>query len=278
MSHTFRPPTSEYLLDAATKAIDAMNGEAEKHGTLATYGDFLPELDLLCTTYILEALKELGINLQEGEHVSPVDLHGTFGVKPEHRRLMQRLFAILEEDGIVRRKGDAWVFGRVPSSNSTSRPRPAAGEIPGVRGGAEFPCPGSYLARVLRGQMSAVEALFPNGSLKLAEQLYQNAPAARMFNQALAEAVRRAVRAYPADRLVRVLEVGAGTGSATSQILPLLNEERVEYIFTDVSPAFFVLARMKFAKFPFVKYATLDLRKKQAEIQESLRASISLSP
>jgi NAD(P)-dependent dehydrogenase (short-subunit alcohol dehydrogenase family)/acyl carrier protein/SAM-dependent methyltransferase len=57
------------------------------------------------------------------------------------------------------------------------------------------------------------------------------------------------------------LEVGAGTGSATSQILPLLNEERVEYIFTDVSPAFFGLARNKFAKFPFVRYATLDLEK-----------------
>jgi microcystin synthetase protein McyG len=261
VSHTFRPPTPEYLLDAANKAMDAMNGEGEKLASLATYGDFLPELDLLCTTYILEALEELGINLQEGERISPADLHGTFGVKPEHRRLMQRLFAILEEDGIVHREGDAWVFGRIPGwKSSVDRARLLA-KFPAFAVELNFLGLASNLAPVLRGQMSAVEALFPNGSLKLAEQLYQNAPAARMFNRALAEAVRRAVRAYPADRLVRVLEVGGGTGSATSQILPLLSEERVEYIFTDVSPAFFGLARNKFAKFPFVRYATLDLEK-----------------
>ncbi len=261
VSHTFRPPTSEYLLDAATKAIDAMSSEGEKLATLTAYGDFLPELDRLCTTYILEALEELGINLQEGERVSSADLHGTFGVKPEHRRLMQRLFAILEEDGIVHRKGEAWIFGKIPACKSTSDHARLLAKFPAFAAELNFLAQASNLARVLRGQMSAVEALFPNGSLKLAEQLYQNAPAARMFNHALAEAVRRAVRAYPADRLVRVLEVGAGTGSATSQILPLLNEERVEYIFTDISPAFFALARSKFAKFPFVRYATLDLEK-----------------
>jgi microcystin synthetase protein McyG len=260
-ANTFQSPTPEHLLDAATKAIDATNSEGETLNTLAAYGDFLPELDLLCTTYILEALEELGVNLHEGERVSPVDLHGKFGVKPEHRRLMQRLFAILEEDGIVHREGDAWVFGRIPGSKSASDHARVLAKFPAFAAELNFLVQASNLARVLRGQVSAVEALFPDGSLKLAEQLYQNAPAAQMFNRALAEAVRRAVRAYPADQVVRVLEVGAGTGSATSQILPLLNEERVEYIFTDVSAAFFGLARNKFAKFPFVRYATLDLEK-----------------
>ncbi len=188
-----------------------MNSEGEKLATLATYGDFLPELDLLCTTYILEALEELGINLQEGERVSAVDLHGTFGVKPEHRRLMQRLFAILEEDGIVHREGDAWVFGRIPDCKATSDHARLLAKFPAFAAELNFLAQASNLARVLRGKMSAVEALFPNGSLKLAEQLYQNAPAARMFNQALAEAVRRAVRAYPADRACA--SAGGGRGN-----------------------------------------------------------------
>ncbi|HZD48842.1 MAG TPA: SDR family NAD(P)-dependent oxidoreductase [Silvibacterium sp.] len=261
---TFQPPVPEYLLDAATKALDAMNNEGETLNTLAAYADFLPELDLLCTTYILKALEELGINLQQSVRVSSVDLHGKFGVKPEHRRLMQRLFAILEEDGIVRREGDAWFFDRIPDGKPASDHARLLAKFPSFAAELNFLVQASSLARVLRGQMSPVEVLFPNGSLKLAEQLYQNAPAARMFNRALAETVRRAVRAYPADRVVRVLEVGGGTGSATSQILPLLNEESVEYIFTDVSPAFFGLARTKFAKFPFVRYAALDLEKEIA--------------
>ncbi|HTD56605.1 MAG TPA: SDR family NAD(P)-dependent oxidoreductase, partial [Silvibacterium sp.] len=258
---SFRPPAPEYLLDAATKAIHAMGNEQGTVETLATYADFLPELDRLCTTYILEALEDLGINLQEGVRITPADLHEKFGVKPEHRRLMQRLFAILEEDGIVRRDGDAWVFGRIPGTKPDGEHARLLAKFPAFAAELNFLAQASNLAKVLRGQMSAVEALFPNGSLKLAEQLYQNAPAARMFNGALAETVRRAVKAYPADRVVRVLEVGGGTGSATSQILPCLSEERVEYIFTDISPAFFGLARNKFAKFPFVRYATLDLEK-----------------
>ncbi len=264
-ANTFEPPMPEYLLDAATSTIDALQSERETLHTLTAYGEFLPELDLLCATYILEALKELGVNLQEGVRVSSVDLHGNFGVKPEHRRLMQRLFAILEEDGIVRRDGDTWVFAKTPNSNSAADHARLLAKFPSFAAELNFLALASNLARVLRGQMSAVEALFPNGSLKLAEQLYQNAPAARMFNRALAETVRRAVRAYPAGQVVRVLEVGGGTGSATAQILPLLNEERVEYIFTDVSPAFFGLARNKFASFPFVRYATLDLEKETAD-------------
>jgi acyl transferase domain-containing protein/NAD(P)-dependent dehydrogenase (short-subunit alcohol dehydrogenase family)/SAM-dependent methyltransferase/acyl carrier protein len=259
--NTFQPPTPEYLIDAATKAIDAMHSDGETLKTLAAYGDFLPEIDLLCTTYILETLEELGVQLHEGARLSLVDLPSKFGVKPEHRRLMQRLFAILEEDRIVHYDGDAWVFGRIPSGKSVSDHALLLTKFPSFAAELNFLAQTSNLARVLRGQMSAVAALFPDGSLKLAEDLYQQAPAARMFNRALGEVVRRSVEAYSADQVVRVLEVGAGTGSATSEILPLLKKERVEYIFTDVSPAFFGLARSKFAKFPFVRYGTLDLEK-----------------
>jgi acyl transferase domain-containing protein/NAD(P)-dependent dehydrogenase (short-subunit alcohol dehydrogenase family)/SAM-dependent methyltransferase/acyl carrier protein len=257
----FEPATPEYLLGAATKAIDAMSREGETHKTLAAYGDFLPELDGLCTTYILEALDEVGVNLRKGTRLSPGDLDGKLGIRPEHRRLIERLFAILEEDRIVHRDEDGWVFGTIPRRNSASERARMSAEFPLFTAELNFLSRASDLASVLRGRMSAVEALFPNGSLELAEQVYQNAPASRMFNGALGEVVRRAVGGYPADQLVRVLEVGAGTGGATSEILPRLEGARVEYLFTDVSSAFFSLARNKFAKFPFVRYATLDLEK-----------------
>ncbi len=257
----FLPLTPDHLLGAATNAIDVMNHERETHKTIAAYGDFLPEFDRHCTTYILEALDQLGVDLQEGARISPDDLHGKLGVRPEHRRLMQRLFAILEEDGVVHRDGADWVFGTIPPGDSAGDRARLSSQFPLFTAELNFLAQASNLAAVLQGRMSAVEVLFPDGSLKLAEQIYQNAPASRMFNTALAETVRKSVQAYPAHQVVRVLEVGAGTGSATSEILPLLNGMRVEYIFTDVSSAFFAMARNKFAKFPFVRYTTLDLEK-----------------
>lgn len=257
----FKSHTPEGLLGAATQAIDVMNNEGEVQRAIAAYGDFLPELDGLCTTYILEALDELGVNLREGARLSLVDLYGKLGVRPEHRRLIKRLCAILEEDGIIHRDGDGWVFGTIPRRKSAGDRARLSVEFPLFTAELNFLGQASNLAKVLQGRMSAVEALFPNGSLELAEQLYQNAPASRIFNRALGDVVRRAVEAYPEDQVVRVLEVGAGTGSATSEILPLLNAARVEYIFTDVSSAFLGAARNKFAKFPFIRYATLDLEK-----------------
>jgi SAM-dependent methyltransferase len=55
--------------------------------------------------------------------------------------------------------------------------------------------------------------------------------------------------------------VGAGTGSTSATLLPLLDSERSEYVFTDVSDLFLARAREKFAAFPFVRFAVFDLEK-----------------
>jgi yersiniabactin nonribosomal peptide synthetase len=57
---------------------------------------------------------------------------------------------------------------------------------------------------------------------------------------------------------IRVLELGAGIGSATSALLPLLPADRTHYFFTDVTPFFHADAKRKFASFPFVEYGVVD--------------------
>jgi len=60
------------------------------------------------------------------------------------------------------------------------------------------------------------------------------------------------------SKMLRVLEIGAGIGSATAALLPVLPAERTRYLFTDVSAFFHPGARRKFAAFPFVEYGVLD--------------------
>ncbi|HEX4066373.1 MAG TPA: SDR family NAD(P)-dependent oxidoreductase [Acidobacteriaceae bacterium] len=251
--------TVAHLLDAAEKSIAAAAVSREKSQILAAYKDFLPRFDSLCTACILETLGQLGVDLREGVQVRRADLYTNLGIRSEHRRLMERLFAILEEDGLARSAEDSWVFIRIPVIDIQSERASVALEFPMFAAELNFLGQSSHLAAVLQGRMSPLEALFPNGSFSLAEQVYQDAPAAQMFNRAVGEVVNRAVDAYPPDRVVKLTEVGAGTGSTTSQILPLLEGKRVEYRFTDLSQAFCEAARRKFADFPFVRYATLDL-------------------
>ena len=79
-------------------------------------------------------------------------------------------------------------------------------------------------------------------------------------------------RHLPEGRGLRILEVGAGTGGLTSQVLPLLERGLHSYIFSDVSAAFFPGAKQKLAGFPEVECKVFDLEKPGTE-QDSTLAS-----
>ena len=62
----------------------------------------------------------------------------------------------------------------------------------------------------------------------------------------LGEVVRSLVETLPEGRRLRVLEVGAGIGSATECILPELPEGRFDFAYTDISAGFFADAESRF--------------------------------
>jgi pyochelin synthetase len=76
-------------------------------------------------------------------------------------------------------------------------------------------------------------------------------------NSILAEAV--ATIARTTAKPFRVLEVGAGVGGTSMDVIPALAEFDVEYVFTDLSQFFLNRAKETFGKFPWVRYATLDI-------------------
>ena len=65
----------------------------------------------------------------------------------------------------------------------------------------------------------------------------------------------------PERRAIRVLEIGAGTGSLTRTVLPVLPSDRSEFTFTDTSPAFLNDAKKMFSDYNFVEYTTFDIEK-----------------
>lgn len=68
-----------------------------------------------------------------------------------------------------------------------------------------------------------------------------------------------AVCSVSRQRNIDVLELGAGLGSATQHVLPVLAGRARVYDFTDISQFFFATAREKFADYAFVRYRHLDL-------------------
>jgi acyl transferase domain-containing protein/NADP-dependent 3-hydroxy acid dehydrogenase YdfG len=250
------------LAEAVSAALPAA---ADRHGLAAEHALF-PRLESLCARYAADALLELGLTFEPGRRFTTAEVAARCGIVPRYGRLLERLLEILDEVGLLARDGESWEVRAAPDS----LPTPEAAEdlvaaFPqcGTQIRLAANC-GAALAEVLAGRADPLALLFPGGSLEMAEQLYREAPKARVYNELIAEAVRAAIAGRPDGRL-RVLEIGAGTGATSASVLPTLPPERSEYVFTDLSPAFLAAARERFAGYDFVDYRLLDIERTPAE-------------
>src|SRR5204862_4626213 len=106
------------------------------------------------------------------------------------------------------------------------------------------------LGPILRGEKDAVQFLFAGAGADLLDQFYGDGLLTSHWLTAITAALQEAARVLPEGRGLRILEVGAGTGGLTAQLLPALERGLHSYTFTDVSAAFFPGAMQKLAAFP----------------------------
>lgn len=251
-------PAPGQLADQVSPHLPALSAEHR----LAEYRELAPRFDALCAAYTITALQELGWDFQPGQQVTSAELADRLSVTRQHRRLFNRLLAILQEEELLAPAGAGrWEVKRQPAPvepeaqlASLLASYPAyAGEL-NVTGRC-----GSQLAAVLQGRQDPLHLLFPGGSLAETERLYQDSPFAYVYNTLIRETVETIVERLSPGQTLRILEIGAGTGATTSFVLPALPAGRVEYVFTDLSPLFTARAAEKFSDYPFVEYRLLDI-------------------
>src|SRR5690606_37449803 len=114
------------------------------------------------------------------------------------------------------------------------------------------------LPDVVRGRRDPLEVLFPSDDSTSAAHLYGEARAAVVMTRLLEQLVHLLAREAAVP--LRLLEIGAGTGGTTAAILAALGDKgAAEYVFTDISPAFFDRAKARFAHVPYLRTARLDI-------------------
>jgi pyochelin synthetase len=193
-------------------------------------------------------------------------------VLPQFRRLLVRWLAALESWGHLRQRGGNYALSAGNLSGEASAEaqlrtlEESFGHDERLQGFVE------HLARclrnhpsLLRGDLSPLTLLFPGGSWRVAESLYQRNPVVQHHNRLLASIVASLLEQRKGDKTLQVLEIGAGTGATSQAVLPVLPAGRTEYTFTDVSAYFFSAATEKFKAYPFVRYAVFDLLKTPGE-------------
>jgi NADPH:quinone reductase-like Zn-dependent oxidoreductase/SAM-dependent methyltransferase/acyl carrier protein len=248
-----------HLREAAQKALDdvvATRGRARLTSAIAAQ-------DNLAAVLLCAGLRQMGIRI--GADFTADSLR----VAAPMQRVFEQLMLKLQKRGLL------------GSSESGYRSNPAfataaesAGEAqrqfirdhPGHLPEAQLVAGNcAVLGRILRGEKDAVQVLFAGAGAELLDQFYGDGLLTSHWLAAISAVVQEAARALPEGRGLRILEVGAGTGGLSAQVLPALERGLHSYTLTDVSAAFFAGAHQKLANFPEVETRIFDLEKSATE-------------
>jgi acyl transferase domain-containing protein/acyl carrier protein len=221
----------------------------------------------LCVSYIQRAFWALGAVADQAEEHSLDELARRCGIDARYRQLFAHLVGVLVAHGRLRER-DGMLSNLVRCAEEE---RPAY-LLPRIReAGVSDPAAldvleacGEALPLVLRGELEPAPLFAPVIERALAPAQTAGSLEAG-YASIIVRAVNEAVRCWPPGAPLRILEVGGGTGIVTTALLPTLPTERTSYRFTDVGSAFLSRAKQRFARYPFVTYAALDIDRPPAE-------------
>jgi acyl transferase domain-containing protein/SAM-dependent methyltransferase/acyl carrier protein len=252
----FLPAPSDFATRLRDEAI-----QIPTYRWMVRYQEVEADLDAVCGTYVLRALRELGWNPDVGQRIRAQELAEGLRIAPEHHRLLDGYLKILAEDGWLESADGGWVVcRRLEPSDARLSWRRALHGFPAYCSELSLMARcGERLAQILRGETDPLEVVFPGGSLDTADHFYQDSPTFKFCNQVMGRAVALALERLPEGRTVRVLEIGGGTAATAAYVLPQLPAGRSQYVFSDVSPVFFSKAKQKLTAYPFVRYEALDI-------------------
>ena len=256
---------TEKITEHISSIVGDVYEEFEIDKCLNTFG---PKADALGCRAVEQAYLELGWNPQVGDEFTTTEIIQELGIVEEHHRLAAAQLNYLAEDGTLEKiDQDRWRILTVPQKLDLPAALEAISE--------EFPeyspdtdlhkLAWTKLSDVLNGELDPLEVMFPGGSSEALENFYVNGGDFPANNALFPRAIERAIADLPERRSFRVLEVGAGTGSLTERVLPILPADRAEFTFTDNGPAFIAAAKKRFADYPFVEYNTFDIEKSPAD-------------
>ena len=230
-------------------------------------------LETLAAGYTLRTLERLGWALRPGAVSDIAELRTGYGVADPFRRLFGRLFAILEEAGVVTCRdagsGAAVVAGLAGLPDELRNPDELAEQL--LRQHPE----GSWEIRLLQRAGAALADVLRQRAhaavvLTAGEGVIEDMPRDSRGQSAalgwMAGAVAALARKLPEGRRLRVLEVGAGPGAATGRVVPELPRGRTDYTVTDLLETYFEEQRRHFRDAGArMEFRVLDLERDPAE-------------
>lgn len=228
----------------------------------------LLDLEKLAHSWVITSLDDHGLERTKGISLQADELMVQMGILPIHKNLVDRILRMMVEASVLSRSsdGDFEVMLGVDDSlpKGLSSPNELFNELREKHPYGQYELTllnrfGSNFIELLTGEADPLALLFEEDSSGAAD-FYKTAPVSIAGNRLLGDVIARLVNDLPEDRLLRVLEVGAGTGATTEIVFSELETKRLEYTYTDISPGFFSEAERNFEGNGIdIEYRPLDI-------------------
>jgi malonyl CoA-acyl carrier protein transacylase len=257
------PATAQTRWSEVSAAVGRQSNQGPLDLNVRSYPARWDCLARLTFAHAARTLRDAGLFVRAGEAQTLGQVMSRTGIGATYQHLIRRWLNGLVASGQLRMNGDSYVADAplldpalptlwLEAEQLLDDDRPLLTYLHNC---------GDLVSDVLRGKASPLETLFPGGSFDLAEDLYQRSSTMRYINGLAAAAVEALDRGASNGGMLRVLEIGAGTGGTTASLLPALRADRTQYLFTDVSDVFIDRARRRFGQYQFVSYSRFDLER-----------------
>ncbi|KAJ6184618.1 Type I Iterative Polyketide synthase (PKS) [Penicillium mononematosum] len=263
------PPGNEVLTEAILQCFGRIRANTDdfivQNGLDGYIDNILPLSDELCVVHILDAFEQLGCPIRTtpaGNILGPVE-H-----LPHHTQFVHCLFEYLEQAGLV--EIDDIRIRRTLRSAPVRSANEILEEL--VERSPVFESDhrlthfaGASLADCLSGKNDGLQLIFgsPEGR-GLLSGFYGQSPINTTWIGQIREFIIQVIPQLSINGgPIKVLEVGAGTGGTTAQMVALFAALNVpvEYTVTDISSSLVAGARKKFKEYSFLKFRVLDIEK-----------------
>ncbi len=230
----------------------------------------VPLLDAYAASLFVTTLQTRGLFTQPGASHADHEIQGVLRPVPAMCRLLSACLDVLARQGWLQPEADGFrAADRIVTAEAERlrvgqrllREHPDKAGIVTV---IDRTVP--RLPDALAGEVAPTDVIFPDGSMDLVLGYYQGHPLAVMVNRSCAMAVGRIALWLAAGRgpghTVRLLEVGAGTGTTTVSIMAELAPTGLpaDYVFSDLSGAFVSRARRSLgAAHPAMRFTRYDI-------------------
>jgi acyl transferase domain-containing protein len=237
---------------------------AQQRGLATPPAGLEAAVDALCGSYVYRYFAA-NIDTTPGTSYTKEQLKQTLRILPKFTKFYEYLLNVLLEDGVVTIAGETITF--VKERQTIPAPDRIKAELdrryPGATASfwALEHCVQHY-TEALSGEIEAVSVLYPNGSSEMllevteSQAQYSNVG---VYRQLIAALIKQA--AERSARPVQILEIGAGDGKLTWDLVAELKGCNVTYHFTDIGKSFVLNAEKQAAQLGLdvMRFGVLDV-------------------